>query len=206
MIRLRSSRRHRALDHVQSAHLPRIGIAPFRKITCVAREARKSRVKKISVQREDHVCGVEVVDRLDWLAESHLRARVHVVAIDRLIHMPLGLLIELKNRPQLIVQRWRGNCLREYANSCTLQSFLNVQRPANRIQKVTPGSHVAEIGHGLRPIRIVEPENRSLREDISAAETCRMFGIPFDLCRSIKMTLNQQRARISAQAESCGKK
>ncbi len=45
MIRLRPGRTRRALDHVKPAHAARIGVAPFGKVSRVAREARESRRK-----------------------------------------------------------------------------------------------------------------------------------------------------------------
>src|SRR5258708_39802608 len=91
MVRLHARRTRRALDHVQPGHLLRVRVATLGKIAGIARHAGISGIEKISVQRDDNVCSVELVLRLDRLAESHLRASIYIVAVYWLIEMPFGL-------------------------------------------------------------------------------------------------------------------
>ena len=64
-------------------------------------------VEKVGVEREDHVGLVELVSGLDRPAERQLRASDDVVAIDRLVLVPLGLGKMLQQRLQLVGQRRR---------------------------------------------------------------------------------------------------
>ena len=90
MIRFRSGRTRRALDHIQPAHLARIRIAAFGEVAGIASKARESCVEEIGIERKDYVCFREVVARLHRLPECQLRAFKHIVAIYRLVNMPLG--------------------------------------------------------------------------------------------------------------------
>src|SRR5206468_299587 len=81
----------------------------------------------------------------------------------------------------------------EKADTRSLQSLLNIQRPANRIQKIAPGANIAQVGDCLRAVRIVQPQDRSLRKDVRSAQARRMLRIAFDFCRTVEMTLNQYR-------------
>ncbi len=139
MIRLHPGRSRRALDHVQPVHVA-VGIAALGEIADVARVAGKSGVEKISVERNDDVGLRKVVARLDRLAEGQLRAFEHVVAIDRLVDMPLGLRINRQEVAHLIGQRGRRNGRRQNANARALQCFLRAQRPAKRAAETTSTS------------------------------------------------------------------
>ena len=203
MVRLRAGRTRRALDHIQPVHLAGIGIAPLGEIPRVAREAGEARVQEIGVERENYVRIFQVVLRLHRLAERQLRAFEHVVAVHRLVHMPLGLRISLEQRTQLVGQRRRGYRRRQDANARALQSLLHAQRSAQRIDQITPGADIAQVGEGLRTIGIVHAQDRCLGENIRPAETRRMPVVAFNFGRAIKMALHQNRAGISAQRE-CG--
>ena len=93
MIRFRAGRAHRALNYVQPAHIACVGIAALGEIADVSRGTWKSRVKEISIERNNYVRVLQLVLRLDRLAESHLCAFEHIVAIHRLIDVPLRLRI-----------------------------------------------------------------------------------------------------------------
>ena len=105
MIRLRPRRRRRALDHVQPVHVA-VGIAALGEVADVADISRKTRIQKVGVERDDYVGLFKIVARLDRLAEGQLRAFEHVVAIDRLVHMPLGLRINLQEIAQSDRRAW----------------------------------------------------------------------------------------------------
>src|SRR5712692_2145650 len=74
MVRLRPRRTHRALDHIEPAHVAGIGITPLGKVADIPRAPRKARVQEICIQRKNHARILQLVLRLDWLAESHFRA------------------------------------------------------------------------------------------------------------------------------------
>ena len=97
MIRLSSRRTRRALDHIQPTHLAGIGITLLGEIARIACLTRKSGGEKVGVQRDDHIGTIELVNRLDRLAEGHLRSRVNIVAIHRFVNMPFGLRVEFQD-------------------------------------------------------------------------------------------------------------
>ena len=66
------------------------------RIADVSRVAGESRVEEVGVERDDDVGFREVVARFDRLSERQLRAFEHVVAIHRLVDVPLGLRINLQ--------------------------------------------------------------------------------------------------------------
>ena len=109
MVRLCARRTGRALDHIQPIHIAGIGIAPLGKIAGVAGEARKSRVEKVGVERENYVRVFQLVLSFHRLPECHPGALEHVVAVDGLIYVPLGLRIFLEYGTQLVGERRRGD-------------------------------------------------------------------------------------------------
>src|ERR1700722_16809776 len=80
--RLRSCRSWRALDHIQTVHirtavrqihhrsrnLGPLGIAALGEVADVADISRKTRIQKVSVERDDYVGLFKIVTRLDRLA------------------------------------------------------------------------------------------------------------------------------------------
>ncbi|PYX22189.1 MAG: hypothetical protein DMG82_15290, partial [Acidobacteria bacterium] len=138
MIRFRPRRGRRALDCIKSAHVP-IGIAAARKIADVTRVARESCIQKIRVQRDDDVGFREVVPRLDRLTEGQLRAFEHVVAVHRLVDVPLRLRVNLQERTQLVRERGRGNRLRQNADAGATQALLHSEGTFGFLQERRPG-------------------------------------------------------------------
>src|SRR5438445_3411894 len=119
--------------------------------------------------------------------------------------MTLCLRVEFHDLVKLVRECGGRNHLRENADTRSLQSLLNIQRPANRIQKIAPGANIAQVGDCLRAVRIVQPQDRSLRKDVRSAQARRMLRIAFDFCRTVEMTLNQYRTGVTAQRERRGK-
>ncbi len=189
MIRLGSRRRRRALDHVQAVH-GRIGIAAAGEVADVFHVAGESGVEEVGVEGDDYVGLREIVAGLDRLAEGQLRAFEDVVAIHRLVDVPLGLRINLQEVAQLVGERGRRNRWGQNADACALQRFLRAERAADCAQKCRPRALVAHRHYALRAIGIVEAENRSLRKDVGAAERCRMLIVAFDLCGASQMTFD----------------
>src|SRR5208337_4075889 len=131
--------------------------------------SRKPRIQKVRVERDNDVGLFEIVAGLNRLAEGHLRALEYVVTIHRLIHMPLGLRINLQEIAQLIGQRGRRNGRRKDANARALQGLLCTQWPTNRGNKALPRPLIAHRDHALRAVRIVHAKNRRLGKNIGAA-------------------------------------
>ena len=111
--------------------------------------------------------------------------------------MPLRLWIDLQKCAQLIRERGRGNRLRQDANARTTQILLHGQRTLHVAHKCGPGIHIAQMRDGLRAIRIVHAKNRRLREDIGAAQTCRMFIVALNFCRTSEMAFDQHRTGVA---------
>ena len=120
--------------------------------------------------------------------------------------MPLGLRIGLEKRLQLVRQRGRGNRRRQDADARPLQTFLDTERGPHGLDQRSPRANVAQVGQGLRTVRVVHAQDRGLRKNIGAAETGRMLVVTFNLGGTIQMALDQNRAGISAQSERRGKK
>ncbi len=85
--------------------LPASGLRRLAKSRMYRVESGKSRVQEIGVERDNDVGVFQPVLRFHRLTESHLRALEHIVAIHRLIHMPLRLRIKLEHGLQLIGKR-----------------------------------------------------------------------------------------------------
>ena len=90
MVRCRTRRRRRRLDHVKAAHflLAFRDSAPRCKVARVFQCSRMGR-KEISIQRKDAFGLAEVVDRVDRLAKSRDCTGARVVVVYRLILVPL---------------------------------------------------------------------------------------------------------------------
>src|SRR6202043_3984293 len=129
----------------------------------------------------------KIVPRPDWLAEGQLPAFEHIVTIDRLVDVPLGLRINLQEVSQLIGESGRRNCWRQDANACALQRFLCAERAADCAEECRPRALVAHRHNALGAIGIVEAENRRLRKDVSPAERCRGLMVAFNLWRASQM-------------------
>src|ERR1051325_3794239 len=204
MIRLRPRRTHPALNHIQAAHLASFRIAPLGKITNIFRRTGESSREEVGIERQNHISLREVIPRLNRLTKRQLRTLKYIVAIDRLIHMPLGFGEHREKILFLIGQRRRRERPRKNANTTAAQTLLHIQRASQSINEIPPGSNVTKIGNGLRTVRVIHLQNRSLRKYVGPAQTRGMLVIPFNLGRTIKMTLYQQRLSISTQSERGG--
>src|SRR6202022_4997317 len=87
-----------------------------------------------------------------------------------------------------------------------LQALLHAQRAAHGVYQGAPGAHIPEIGDGLRTVGIVHAQNRSLGENIRAAQARRMPVVAFNLGRTIEVALHQNRAGVSAEGERASEK
>ena len=80
-----------AFNHVETIHFgaARFYSSSFRKVVDIPQSAGTAR-QKIGIDREDDVSLVEAIDRVYDFTEGEARARLGIVAIYRLVLMPLG--------------------------------------------------------------------------------------------------------------------
>src|SRR5437660_12863211 len=90
MVCLCYRRSRSTLNRIKTAHIAGIGIPALCEISRIARHSREAAIKEVRVERDDYVGGIELVSGLDRLAKGHSRAFIDVVAIDRLVQMPVG--------------------------------------------------------------------------------------------------------------------
>src|SRR6476661_7266070 len=122
MVGLGAGGGRRALRHVEAVHLVAIfQLATAHEVACVAHKAREPRAgKEVCVQRENHSGVFKLIDRIVISAEGQLGTGAHIVAIDRVPAMPLGLREGLLNSLHLPAKRWRTDCASKEAQSRTL--------------------------------------------------------------------------------------
>src|SRR5438477_447306 len=115
-----------------------IGFAALGEVADVAGVAGESGVEEVCVERDDDIRLRKIVARFDGLSEGELRAFEHIVAIDGLVDVPLGLRIHLQEIAQLVGKSGRRNSWRQDPDTRTLQRFLRAQRTANCAEKCLP--------------------------------------------------------------------
>src|SRR4051812_13971265 len=113
MVRLRPRVCRSALDGIEAAHVPGVGIAALGEITSVPCHSGEAGIQKVGIERDDYVGSIELVSGLNRLAKRHLRTRINVVAIHRLVEMPLSFWKFLEQLLLLIGQRGRRKRLRQ---------------------------------------------------------------------------------------------
>src|SRR5439155_6172525 len=87
----------------------------------------------------------------------------------------------------------------ENANAGALERPLRVQRRGRRAEKRRPRPDLADVGQRLRAVRIVEAENRRLREHVGCAEAARMERVALDLRRPPLVALDEETRRDAAE-------
>ncbi len=148
--------------------------------------------EEIAVEREDHVRLREVVHGLDVFAERGAGAGADVVARGRFPLNPLGLRMRGENLLDLRGERRRVHRLREDAEPGAAGRGLGREGAADGADEAAPGTHLTELGGGARAVRVVEGQNRRLREEVGAALARRMIGVALDLRRPAFVALDEQ--------------
>src|SRR6185312_13807373 len=128
-------------------------------------------------------------------AESDARSVVDVVAVDRIVLMPLRLRITCEQGLQLRGECWRGHRFGEDAQAGSLFLREAVPLTLERRAKRLPRTDLAPVGHRLRAIGIPEIEHASLGENVRAAEARRMQRIALDLRRAAHVAFDQYAER-----------
>jgi hypothetical protein len=206
VIRLRARQGRRALDRVEPVHR-RGRLAPFGRraravfrvdrraapISEVARvpDAGRAAAEEVGVERHDHVGLVEVIDRVGGLAGGLPRSRPRAVPRHAVPLVPLRLRKRLLDLRDLIGRRGRRHRLRQETDARPPLALLVRQDVLDRRQEVPPAPDVAAVEDGLRPIGVVEGQDRGLGEDVGGPEARRMLWIPFDFGRMTFVAFDQ---------------
>src|SRR6266571_8798661 len=124
--------------------------------------------------------------------------------------MPLSCRQRCEQSLYLIGESRRRDRAGEYSQAVSdrflsCERALSYKRRLNRSQKRRPGYNVSKKGQRLRPIRIVEPQHRCLREHVGRAETCRVIFVAFYLCRSSFVAFNHQSSSKTIERHRCSK-
>src|SRR5205823_8225563 len=104
------------------------------------------------------VRSIEVVLRVDILAERELRARADVVVARGIPLMPLRCREPGQQLADLCCKRRRVDRFGEDAQPSAVRRLLRRQRTADGAEERGPWTNLADVGEGLRPIRVVQSE------------------------------------------------
>ena len=198
MIRLGAGERRRALDGVEPVHRGVfLGQTPAAGEILRIPDAPGSARQEIGVERHDHVGFVELVDRAR-LARAAARPR------DRVVLVPLRAGVVAQDFPQQRGERGRRNRRRQEMNAGAGTSLLVAQRLLHGADEPRPSPHLAAEVDRLCPIGVVEIEDRGLRQDVGAAEACRMLWVALDFGRPPHMAFDQNRHGRAAERNRAG--
>ena len=123
--------------------------APPGIVASVTNAARHSRTQKISVQRNDHVRLIELVNRIQRFAERGHRSRARRVPPARLILMPFRLRKGSCKVLELAAQRRRSNRARQDSQAGPLFRSRCIARIDQRRLKIVPSTEVSVTRHDL---------------------------------------------------------
>ncbi len=198
MIGARPGNRWRALDRVQSADRRGIlsDVATGRELTGVA-EAARHRAQEIAIERHDHVRVVDVISRLDVLAESEARASAEVVSTDWRDLVPARHGHPGNQLFELLSQCRGADGAGEDSQPDAAPAPDRSDRRSQRSGELAPRPDLALVGHRLCPIGVIQRKNRRLGENIRGAKAGRMIGVALDLRRPAHVTLDQHAGRIA---------
>jgi hypothetical protein len=204
MIGARPGRGRHALDRVQPVHAIRLLRSPARREGARIPQRPGAAAQEVGVEGEDDVRVLNAVLRLDELAEGELRAQACVVAARGIPLVPPGGRQPPEQLLQLRRQRRGADRLRQNAESGALQRLLSHQCGAQRADERRPRTDLAQVRHRTRTIRIVQAEDRRLREHVAGAEAVRVERIALDLRGAAFVTLDQQTRSDTADGHRCG--
>ena len=113
-----------------------------------------------------------------WLAAGRLAQARRAIRRDRIILMPMGLRVVLKNRCDEFRERRRGNRFGQESAAPPLGRLLRGKRRLDGGLKGAPGTGPRRGRSRSATDRIVEAEDGGLREHVSGPEARRMLGFP----------------------------
>jgi hypothetical protein len=196
-----AGRGHRTLDDVEAVDRP-AGGAPAAPCGELPRQARLRRAarQEIRVERQDHVRVRETVDRVDRLAERQPRAVSGVVPRRRLPLVPLRFGERRGEHGELPRQRRRGDRFGQDPQARAAPRPLLFQDEAHLAEKRGPRADLAQLENRPRPVGVVEPVHRGLREDVGPAEARGVERVALDLRGPAHVTLDEETGREPADA------
>ena len=220
MIRLGAGPGDAGFNDVQPVHLGLGGVvfrgpdpAPGREIGHVAQVPRTT-PQEIRIERKDPCSLLEVVYGVDILAKSAARRLADVVRGEGFVLVPPGPGIDLLEILNLGVQGRRHNRFSEQAQPGTsaasrLETGQGAARRGNPLdrqaaQNGVPGRRLPKDGNDLRPVRIVECQDRGLMEEVGGSQAPRMPGIAFDLGRPAQVAFREETDTHAAQGHGGG--
>jgi hypothetical protein len=195
MVGARARQRRRGLDGVEAVGA--LGLAARGEVADVARHGR-ARSEEVGLERHDDVGLVEGVPRLDHLAERQQRAAGDVVSPDGLPRDPLRGRERGEHVADLLLERRGGDGARQEPDPRAAIRALLLDGELRRGEKRAPRPDLPALGQGLRAVRVVDVEDRGLREDVRAAEARRVQLVALDLDRPALVALGEDAARVSA--------
>jgi hypothetical protein len=183
----------RALDRIEPVELGAVALdAPPRRERARVLQAAVAGAEKVGVEREDDVRALDGVLRIDVLAECEPAALPGVVAPEWLPLHPLGLRQPAEQLVHLRAQRGRGDGLAEDTEARPLHRLLRRDDAAHRGDEGVESPDVAKVRDRRRAIRVVEVEDRGLREDVGGAAARGMIRVAFDLRRAALVALHEE--------------
>jgi hypothetical protein len=140
------------------------------------------------------------VDRVDRLAECQPRAVHGVVPGGRLPLVPLRFGERCGQVGELPRERRRGDRLGQDPQARAAPRSLVFQDEAHLAQEGGPRTDLAQLENRPRPVGVVEPVYRGLREDVGPAETRGVERVAFDLRGPAHVALDEETGREPADA------
>src|SRR5262249_35182743 len=162
--------------------------------------------------RQDDLGVLEVMDGVQLLPEGERGPLERIAAPGRLVLIPLRLREALAPRPQSEPRRIRrllpllpgplagpqgspsrpGGSARQHAHSLAALLRLLLEGAAQGGERLVPGPRLTEVGDRLRPLRVVQAEDRRLRERVGGAEAGGVARVALDLGRPALVSLDEQ--------------
>src|SRR5690606_15579291 len=156
-------------------------LGPIVRVSNGARAA----AEEVGVEREDDVSLAKVEDLVDvpGIAERDASASARVLRGEGLVHVPSHGWESRLELGELARERRRCDGSRQDVQPATVASGDVLENPAQTREEIRPDRDAPLVPHGLRPIRIIELEDRGLSLRVGASDACRMLRVPFELDR-----------------------
>ena len=198
-------RRRRALDHVEAIHLGTVGAWP----TAGREGAGVTKVpgtaaEEVGVECEEHVRVLDLVARLDGLAEGEASAGPRVVAPHRLVLVPLRGREGREKRAELAGEGGGGDGLGEHPEPRAFPRTLGLDDPAYLGQERAPRADPPGLGDGLGAVGVVERQDGSLCEGVGRTQAGGMVRVALDLGRAAHVALDEDAGREPAERKGGG--
>ncbi len=192
------------LGDVEPVHDPLLRLAAGGEGPLVADPAGAAAGEEVVVEREDDVGLVEVVDRVDVLAEGELGAGLGGVAVGRLVAVPLRLGEGGEELLDLAPEARRADGLGQDPQPGPLLGAEPVHLGGQGCEEVVPGADLPLVEDDLRPVGVIQLQRGRLHEDVGRAEARRVFGVPLDLGRPPLVAFHQDAGPEAADGHRRG--